>query len=253
MEKLKSSFGNMALALTLVAVAAGGTLAWVNHVTEGPIKLQAEKTLAEAIKDVMNTTALSVASTDTVAMKDANGDESKYVVYSAVDGNGKPIGWAVESVVMGFGGNLKVLTGFSPDGIVLGYRVLQSSETPGLGQKAGQWFQKDGKGCIIGRDMSDGTTLMVTKDGGDVDAITASTITSRALLKAVNRAFDACRKFNGGDITDAKTGASRKSHGEKPSDGSTGASASHGNGRQASDGTTGASSRSGCEQNNERK
>lgn len=242
MEKLTSSFKNMALTLTLVAVTAGGILAWVNHVTEGPIKQQAEKTLAEAIKNVMNATDLSVVSTDTVAMSDGNGDVGKYVVHSVADGNGKPLGWAVESVVMGFGGDLRVLTGFSPNGVVLGYSVLQSSETPGLGQKAGQWFQKDGKGCIVGRDMSGGSPLAVTKDGGDVDAITASTITSRAFLKAVNRAFEACReKMKDGCGPDVETGASRQCHGEAEADGSTGASASHGKGKHDADGSTGAS------------
>ena len=49
MEKLKSTFTNMALALTLVAVFAGGLLAWVNNMTQGPIKAQEEKTLTDAI------------------------------------------------------------------------------------------------------------------------------------------------------------------------------------------------------------
>ena len=73
----------------------------------------------------------------------------------------------------------------------MGYTVLQASETPGLGAKAATWFQKDGKGSIIGKTPKDGD-LHVSKDdksGNAVDAITASTITSRAFLKAINQAY----------------------------------------------------------------
>jgi hypothetical protein len=96
----------------------------------------------------------------------------------------------VESTTLGFGGDLKVLVGFSPDGTILGYTILQHAETPGLGAKAQAWFQKDGKASIIGMSLAKGH-LAVSKDGGQVDAITASTITSRAFLKAINQAYAA--------------------------------------------------------------
>lgn len=211
MEKLKSTFTNMALALTLVAVFAGGLLAWVNNMTQGPIKAQEEKTLTDAIGLVMADGSLKVSSTDTVRISH-DGDISTYIVHNATDSKGTPLGCAVESVVMGFGGNLKVLVGFDTKGTILGYQVLQTSETPGLGQKAGQWFQKDAKGCIVGREMSEKKPLAVKNDGGDVDAITASTITSRAFLKAVNRAFEAYRKNSAENAhaVDSTTGASPK-------------------------------------------
>lgn len=69
----------------------------------------------------------------------------------------------------------------------IGYAIRQTSETPGLGIKASEWFQKGGRGDIIGKDPKD-AGFKVTKDGGDIDAITASTITSRAFLKAVEQA-----------------------------------------------------------------
>lgn len=211
MEKLKSTFTNMALALTLVAVFAGGLLAWVNHITQGPIKAQEEKTLTDAIGLVMADGSLKVSSTYPVRINH-DGDISTYIVHNATDSKGTPLGCAVESVVMGFGGNMKVLVGFDTKGTILGYQVLQTSETPGLGQKAGQWFQKDAKGCIVGREMSETKPLAVKNDGGDVDAITASTITSRAFLKAVNRAFEAYRKNSAENApaVDSTTGASPK-------------------------------------------
>jgi len=141
------------------------------------------------------------------------------VVHSAVDKAGKALGAAVESTTGGFGGDLKVLVGFDSGGKILGYTILQHAETPGLGAKADKWFQKDGKGSVIGRQLSAGKPLTVKKDGGDVDAITASTITSRAFLKAVNQAYSAYK----GSKPDGESGATRR-QGE---DGATSATPQH--------------------------
>ena len=188
MEKLKSSITNMVLVLTGIAIIMGCILAWVNHVTEGPIAQQKEKTLAEGIKAVMGGGDLNVAKTDTVP-GNVNGKDATFVVYQTEDAAGKPLGAAVESSTMGFGGNLKVLVGFNTEGNILGYTLLEHAETPGLGAKADKWFQKDAKGDIIGKNPSE--PLVVSKDGGQVDAITASTIPSRAFLLAVNNAYKA--------------------------------------------------------------
>ena len=188
MKKLESSLLNMVLVLTGVAVVMGGILAYVNHLTEGPIAQQKEKTLAEGIKAVMGGGDLNVAKTDTVP-GNVNGKDATFVVYQTEDAAGKPLGAAVESSTMGFGGNLKVLVGFNTEGNILGYTLLEHAETPGLGAKADKWFQKDAKGDIIGKNPS--KPLVVSKDGGQVDAITASTITSRAFLLAVNNAYKA--------------------------------------------------------------
>jgi electron transport complex protein RnfG len=188
MKKLESSLLNMVLVLTLVAVIMGGLLALVNHVTEGPIAEVNKQKLDNGIKSVMCADELNVA--DPVEVKQTvDGKELTYLVYEAKDKDGNALGAAVESTTMGFGGDLKVLVGFDPDGKVLGYTLLAHTETPGLGAKADQWFQKGQKGDIIGKDPQE--PLTVSKDGGQVDAITASTITSRAFLKAVNNAYKA--------------------------------------------------------------
>ena len=197
MEKLKSSITNMVLVLTGIAVITGSILAFVNHITEEPIKLQKDKTLAEGIKTVMGGGELTVAKTDTVKQTDAKGKELTYIIYQAQDSNKKDLGAAIESTVGGFGGDLKILVGFDLDGKILGYTILEHAETPGLGAKADKWFQKDGKGCIVGK-SPESDVLLVTNDTrktdnkqGEVDAITASTITSRAFLLAVNNAYEA--------------------------------------------------------------
>lgn len=189
MEKLKSSITNMALVLTGVAVITGGILAYVNNLTSGPIAQQKEKALADGIKAVMGGGELSVAKTDTVRQNDEKGKEMTYIIYQTQDSQKKDLGAAVESTTQGFGGDLKILVGFDPEGNILGYTLLEHAETPGLGAKADQWFQKGAKGNIIGKNPKE--QLVVTKDGGQVDAITASTITSRAFLLAVNNAYNA--------------------------------------------------------------
>jgi Na+-translocating ferredoxin:NAD+ oxidoreductase subunit G len=189
MEKLKSSLTNMVLVLVGVAVVIGAVLAWVNNITEQPIAEKAQQTLAAGIKEVMNSTDIKVEDPDTVKME-IQGKESVFTIHNVYTTDGAYLGSAVESTTMGFGGDLKVLVGFNAEGTILGYTILQASETPGLGAKADKWFQKDGKGNIIGKSVANGE-LKVNKDGGDVDAITASTITSRAFLKAVNQAYTA--------------------------------------------------------------
>ena len=187
MQKIKSSLSNMVGVLVGFSLLIGVILASVNQITEGPIKKKQEQTLAAGIKTVMQCQQISVAAplevTDTI-----DGKLSSFVIHACAGATGERLGAA-------FGGELKVLVGFDTNGHILGYTILASSETPGLGAKVDQWFQKDGKGNIIGKNPKGGS-LTVSKDGGDVDAITASTITSRAFLKAINHAYRAYMKID---------------------------------------------------------
>ncbi len=176
MKKLESTWYNMAIVLTLISVISGGVLAYVNKITEPAIKEVKQKQLEEGLKKVLNAKEVKVERVDTVADK-VNGDAIIYHTDKGV---------AVQSTdPKAFGGKLTVLVGLSAEGNVMGYEVMETKETPGLGAKADMWFQKDGKGNIIGKQAG---KLTVKQDGGDVDAITASTITSRAFLRAVNNA-----------------------------------------------------------------
>ena len=204
MKKLESTLLNMVLVLTSVAVIMGGILAYVNHLTEGPITEQKAKALADGIKSVMGVDKITVAKTDTVS-QNVGGKELTYVIYQTQDANKQDLGAAVESTTGGFGGDLKVLVGFDPEGKILGYTLLEHAETPGLGAKADKWFQKGEKGDIIGKSPAE--PLSVSKDGGQVDAITASTITSRAFLLAVNNAYNA---YKATPATDAVTSATKQ-------------------------------------------
>lgn len=192
----------MVLVLVLTALVMSGILALVNHITEGPISEQKEKSLTDGIKTVMGGGELEITSNDTIA-RDMDGDQKDdvFIIHRASSG-GKELGAAVESTTQGFGGDFKVLVGFDNEGAILGYTILETTETPGLGAKADTWFQKGEKGDIIGKNP--GQALKVKKDDGEVDAITASTITSRAFLKAVNQAYMAFSDKG----TDVETSAS---------------------------------------------
>ena len=204
MKKIESSLLNMVMVLVVVSLVMGGVLAWVNHITEGPIAEQAEKALAAGIKTVMGGEKLTVVANDTIH-KTIDGKDATFVVHKTQNSRKQDLGVAVESTTMGFGGELKVLVGFDTDGNITGYTILQHAETPGLGAKADKWFQEGQKGDIIGKSPAQ-KPLVVKKDGGEVDAITASTITTRAFLKAVNQAYDAYANKE----TDAQTGATKQ-------------------------------------------
>lgn len=187
----------MTVVLTATAIVTGGLLAFVNDVTKEPIAEVNKQATTDGIVKVMGGNPNIKTDADTITIKIGK-DDKTFVVYNVTDDKGNALGNAVESSTMGFGGDLKVLTGFDAEGNILGYTILGHAETPGLGAKATDWFQKGGKGDIIGKNPAK-NNLMVSKDEkdgkkGEVDAITASTITSRAFLKTVNEAYEASAK-----------------------------------------------------------
>ena len=90
--------------------------------------------------------------------------------------------------MVGFGGPLVLMVGITPDGQIFNTSVLSHNETPGLGAKcvSDVHFMDQFKGFD-----TKSRNLSVKKDGGDVDAITASTITSRAYSLAISNAVNA--------------------------------------------------------------
>lgn len=193
MKKLESSLTNMAVVLTVISVIAGGVLAYINKITQEPIAAINAKNLQDGIKKVI----LGEQGGELTVEEPVEIDG--FVLYKTDKGT------AVKAVENAFGGPLEVLVGFDAEGNILGYTILSTVETPGLGVKAATWFQKGQKGDIIGKNPGQ-KSLSVTKDGGEIDAITASTITSRAFLNAVNKAYSAFM----GHWTDAQSGASAR-------------------------------------------
>ena len=105
MQKLESSLKNMVLVLVGVALVVGAVLAYVNHLTSGPIAEKAEKSLAAGIKSVMGTEELQVAEPEEVNQT-IDGKEVNFTIHKCSDKSGKQLGAAVESTTGGFGGDL---------------------------------------------------------------------------------------------------------------------------------------------------
>ena len=205
MKKLESTLKNMVMVLSIISVAAGLALAVVNLITSKQIEKINAENLANGIKEVLGVALEDSLNVTTV---EDSLDANFTYYYTDTDSEGHSQGTAVKTVKNGFGGPLEVLVGFADDGTIKGYKILSHSETPGLGAKAGEWFQEGQKGNIIGANP-DSVNLTVSKDGGDIDAITASTITSRAFLGAVQQAYDKLFPAK----ADGETGASKKEKG----------------------------------------
>lgn len=187
MAKLKSTFKNMFLSLFIICLTVAVLLAQVNEMTATAIAEAKAMKLQNAIREVV-----PAFDNDPVAeaYRIADGSGDSLLVYPAKKGD-ELVGFALNSYSNnGFGGTIQIMIGFDMEDRIINYAVLQHAETPGLGSKMAEWFRNPEKPSqsIIGRDLSQGM-LSVSKDGGTVDAITASTITSRAFLEAVNKAY----------------------------------------------------------------
>lgn len=91
----------MVIVLVGVALITGAILAYVNHITTGPIKEQAEKTLTDGIKKVMGGGEITVTGSDPYSQT-VDGKELTYVIHKVNDAQGKDLGAAVESTTVGF-------------------------------------------------------------------------------------------------------------------------------------------------------
>ena len=203
MEKIKSTLPNIMLSLTSICLIAGVALSAANKYTASAITASKALSLENAIRHV--TPAFDNNPVEEQYKMAVTQDDS--LTFYPAKRSGKYVGCAVESYTKnGFCGLIRVMAGFDADNNLYNYSVLEHNETPGLGTRMNTWFREDkNRQNIIGRDMSK-ALLRVTKDGGDVDAITAATITSRAFLEAINRAYSTYY----GDETDTESGATRR-------------------------------------------
>lgn len=185
----ESTLKNMLLTLSAITLVASSLLGVVYSLTKGPIE--------EAMTLKTNNAIAGVApefdndpSADQLVVELAG---KSYKAYPAKMG-GEIVGYAIESFASGFGGRISLMVGFNADGSINGTAVLSHAETPGLGDKIDA-SKSDFSVQFKGKNPDD-FRLLVKKDGGDVDAITASTITSRAFCDAVNTAWEVFKKCN---------------------------------------------------------
>ncbi len=186
MAKRESTFTNMVVTLLLVTLIAAVALGYIYDLTKAPIEAAKAKAQAEAITKVLP--EFDRLGNSYKVPADTGGDSLE--IFPAYKNNNL-VGAAVKTwTKKGFGGLISIMAGINADGNFSGYEVLELSETPGLGTKMVTWFKNPDKPKqnIIGKNPKT-TKFQVTKDGGDIDAITASTISSRAFLDAMVRAY----------------------------------------------------------------
>lgn len=183
----KSNLKNMVLCLTLVCLFCSAVLAAVYAVTKDPI----DRTNANILKESIGAVLPEGGELSGANAIEVGGQLSEYYVSTS---EGVPVAYAIKSSTVGFGGPLTLMVGITADGKIYNTSVLAHSETPGLGAKCttDEHFMTQFKGFDPAQKM-----LTVKKDGGDVDAITASTITSRAYSTAIKNAVDAFQKIKG--------------------------------------------------------
>ena len=181
---MKSTLLNMTAVLFGITLVASAGVGFVNMITVEPIAAAKEAATLAALNEELTI------------------DDMPITVYTATAG-GSVSGYAVQSMTkQGFGGVVRLMVGFTPEGEVVNVNVLEQTETPGLGTKMadeGNVLLASVKGRKLeSKKLVDGK-LAVTKDGGDVDALTAATISSRAYVDAINRAWMAYKSVATGE------------------------------------------------------
>lgn len=190
MAKKESSFINMVLTLMVVTVVASFALGSVYNITKEPIAQSKLKKKQTAIGLVVP--EFDELKTETVMPLDGKDPLEFNYAYK----NGELVGVAVETYTdNGFSGRIKAMVGFTPEGVIVDVVHLEHKETPGLGDKIEKG--KNNWSDLFRNFDPSVKTLKVKKDGGDVDAITAATITSRAYCDAIERAYQTFKKQGG--------------------------------------------------------
>lgn len=173
-----------AVALLLICFVATTMLALTNGITAGRIAdIAAEKEIAS--RKVVLPAAVDFE-------EQRSYDPLKYFFGFDKDGNEVGIVFTVSG--KGYGGDVTVMVGVGNDGKVTGIEILSHNETPGLGANS---TKPEFKNRFVGK----GGVLAVNKtsnEGQNVQAITAATITSKAVTNAVNEALSAYAAIKGG-------------------------------------------------------
>jgi len=187
--KKESNFLNMVLTLFIVAAVAALALGGVYSLTKEPIAIAKQEKLEAAIKAV-------VPGFDTIIVKKVEDKPGDSLTFYIAKKGGKKVGTAIKTYSKeGFSGEIEILVGFNDDGTINNTVVLSHKETPGLGDKMSK-SKSDFPDQFIGKNPAT-FKLYVKKDGGDVDAITAATISSRAFCDALRRAYKTFEKEEG--------------------------------------------------------
>ena len=198
---MKSSLKNMVLVLFCITLISSACVGLVNMITVEPIAKAKEAAVREALAQVL-------PEFDATEKSEHTADELLIVAHKATK-DGEVVGYAIETVSKnGFSGLIKMMVGFDTAGTILNVNVLEQNETPGLGAK----MTEEGNPLLesVKGKSAPKFNCKVRKDGGEVDALTAATISSRAYADAVARAYEVFKVVAGWEKDiQATTGATK--------------------------------------------
>jgi electron transport complex protein RnfG len=188
MAKKESTFFNMVFSLVVVTLVASTALGYIYELTKEPI---AAAKLAKKIRAIDQVVVpYDNNPVDDMFKLPVTGSEDSLEVYPANKGE-EAVGYAIRTVSgKGYGGDVWLMVGLKPNGVIHDIAVLEHKETPGLGTKMADPEFKD---QFKGKNPSD-FNIDVVKDGGEIDALTGATITSRAFAQATRLAHETFMK-----------------------------------------------------------
>jgi len=183
---LSSSLSHMIIAMTSVAVFASTIIGFSHSVTKEPIQIAKDNRKLEAIKEVISTEF------------DNNPFAERIDIGNGIELYPARLGTKITSIAIksysnnAFSGRLELIVGFMLDGTINGYKIIEQKETPGLGTKVTeQKFSSQFKGL-----NPENESFKVRQDGGEIDAVTSATISSRAVIDAISRAYNKYINFS---------------------------------------------------------
>ena len=178
------SIWRLVIVLTCISLLAALALTGVYALTKGPIEQGQREKKEKALQSVLPEYEGTVR--DTVIL---DADNEEIPVHLAIGKNGELCGAGIETYTKkAFAGRFDLMVGFDAEGTIVNTEVIKAGETPGLGDKINK--DKSDFAMQFNHQNPADFQLVVKKDGGDVDAITAATISSRAYCDAVQRAYD---------------------------------------------------------------
>ena len=194
-----------ALLLFAITLIAGLALGYVYELTKEPIRIQKELAVARACKEVFEQAedfeeldyTPSEELTAELALKGVTIDTA----FEAFDSAGASLGYVVQTTSSGgYGGDITLYVGVTKEGVLNGISILEIAETPGLGMQADEVLTPQFADKAVSR-------FTFTKSGSisesEVDAISGATVTTEALVNAVNGGLKAIH----GELLEAKGGA----------------------------------------------
>ncbi len=203
---MESSLKNMVLVLFTITLLSSAAVGGVYMITQEPIAQAKQAAVNNALKQVLP--AFETTTSQTIEV-----GALPIVAHTATVAD-KTVGYAIESISKnGFGGAVRLMVGFDTEGNIININVLEQKETPGLGTK----MADEGNllhSSLVGKNAGK-VNLTVKKDGGDIDALTAATISSRAYAEAVAVAYEAFKVACGWQSAagDVATGATKQEKG----------------------------------------